>query len=101
MLRPSLGEFQEAEEGSSKLGRVLPPTRNRQLGVRRLKIDVLKSWIRRPGLDELRDAFPRARAYLQTALGVPVEVYPADKPGADPQGKSRQAEPGRPTIYIE
>lgn len=52
------------------------------------------------GLDEF-ETLSRERAYLQTALGVPVEVYPADQPGADPKGKSRQAEPGRPAIYIE
>ena len=33
--------------------------------------------------------------------GVPVEVFSAEEPGADPKGKSRQAEPGRPAIYIE
>jgi leucyl-tRNA synthetase len=52
------------------------------------------------GLDEFQ-TLSREKAYLQAALGVPVEVYSADKPGADPKGKSKQAEPGRPAIYIE
>ena len=43
----------------------------------------------------------REKAYLQAALGVPVEVFSADEAGEDPKGKSRQAEPGRPAIYIE
>ena len=34
-------------------------------------------------------------------MGVPVEVRSADDAGEDPKGKSRQAEPGRPAIYIE
>ena len=34
-------------------------------------------------------------------MGVPVEVPSADEPGADPKGKSKQAEPGRPAIWIE
>jgi leucyl-tRNA synthetase len=38
---------------------------------------------------------------LQTALGVPVEILSADEAGEDPKGKSKQAEPGRPAIYIE
>jgi leucyl-tRNA synthetase len=52
------------------------------------------------GLDEL-ETLAREKAYLQTALGVPVEIYSADEAGEDPKGKSRQAEPGRPAIYIE
>jgi leucyl-tRNA synthetase len=51
-------------------------------------------------LDEF-ETLSRERAYLQAALGVPVEVCSADQPGADPKGKSRQAEPGRPAIWIE
>lgn len=51
-------------------------------------------------LDEFQ-TLSREKEYLQTALGVPVEVYSADEPGADPKGKSKQAEPGRPAIYIE
>jgi len=43
----------------------------------------------------------REKEYLASAFGVPVEVYSADEPGADPKGKSKQAEPGRPAIYIE
>lgn len=30
-----------------------------------------------------------------------MEVRFADEAGDDPEGKSRQVEPGRPTIYIE
>jgi len=41
------------------------------------------------------------KAYLESALAVSVEIYSADKAGEDPKGKSRQAEPGRPAIYIE
>ena len=52
------------------------------------------------GLDEF-ETLTREKAYLQTALGVPVEVFSADEAGEDPKGKSRQAEPGRPAIYIE
>lgn len=52
------------------------------------------------GLDEFQ-TLSSEKEYLQTALGVPVEVYSADEPGADPKGKSRQAEPGRPAIYID
>jgi leucyl-tRNA synthetase len=51
-------------------------------------------------LDELQILL-RERDYLQTVLGVPVEVYSADGAGSDPLGKSKQAEPGRPAIYIE
>jgi leucyl-tRNA synthetase len=51
-------------------------------------------------LDEF-ETLSREKAYLQDALGVPVEIYSADKAGEDPKGKSRQAEPGRPAIYIE
>jgi leucyl-tRNA synthetase len=52
------------------------------------------------GLDEF-ETLAREKAYLQTALGVPVEIYSADEAGEDPKGKSKQAEPGRPAIYIE
>ncbi len=52
------------------------------------------------GVDEF-ETLSREKAYLASAFGVPVEVYSADEPGADPKGKSRQAEPGRPAIYIE
>lgn len=52
------------------------------------------------GLDELQ-TLSREKAYLAAALGVPVEVRSADDAGEDPKGKSRQAEPGRPAIYIE
>ncbi|MDM7940234.1 MAG: hypothetical protein QUS07_07825 [Methanothrix sp.] len=38
---------------------------------------------------------------LLTPLGVPAGVYSADEQGADPKGKSSQAEPGRPAIWIE
>ena len=51
-------------------------------------------------LDELQ-ILVRERDYLQNVLGVPVEVYSADGAVSDPLGKSKQAEPGRPAIYIE
>lgn len=52
------------------------------------------------GLDEF-ETLTREKEYLAKTFGVPVEVYSAEEPGADPKGKSRQAEPGRPAIYIE
>ncbi len=52
------------------------------------------------GLDEYQ-TLVREKEYLAGAFGVPVEVYSAEEPGADPKGKSKQAEPGRPAIYIE
>ena len=52
------------------------------------------------GLDEF-ETLTREKAYLAAAMGVPVEVFSADEAGEDPKGKSRQAEPGRPAIYIE
>jgi leucyl-tRNA synthetase len=52
------------------------------------------------GLNEF-ETLTRERSYLAAAMGVPVEVFSADEAGEDPKGKSRQAEPGRPAIYIE
>jgi leucyl-tRNA synthetase len=52
------------------------------------------------GLDEF-ETLTREKEYLASAFGVPVEVYSADQPGADPKGKSKQAESGRPAIWIE
>jgi leucyl-tRNA synthetase len=52
------------------------------------------------GLDEL-ETLTREKAYLAAAMGVPVEIRSADEAGEDPKGKSKQAEPGRPAIYIE
>jgi leucyl-tRNA synthetase len=56
-------------------------------------------------VDSLRlnefDALSKESDYLASVLSVPVKIYSADEPGADPKGKSRQAEPGRPAIYIE
>jgi len=52
------------------------------------------------GLDEY-ETLTREKEYLASALGAPVEIFSAEEPGADPKGKSRQAEPGRPAIYIE
>lgn len=51
-------------------------------------------------LDEF-ETLSREKAYLESALAVPVEIYSADKAGEDLKGKSKQAEPGRPAIYIE
>jgi leucyl-tRNA synthetase len=51
-------------------------------------------------LDEF-ETLSREKVYLESALAVPVEIYSADKAGEDPKGKSKQAEPGRPAIYIE
>ena len=52
------------------------------------------------GLDEY-ETLTLEREYLASALGAPVEIFSAEEAGADPKGKSRQAEPGRPAIYIE
>jgi leucyl-tRNA synthetase len=52
------------------------------------------------GLDEF-ETLGREKAYLAGAFGVPVEIRSADDAGEDPKGKSRQAEPGRPAIWIE
>ena len=52
------------------------------------------------GQDEF-ETLTREKEYLADACGVPVEIYSADEAGEDPKGKSRQAEPGRPAIYIE
>jgi leucyl-tRNA synthetase len=52
------------------------------------------------GLDEL-ETLTREKTYLAAAMGVSVEVRSADDAGEDPKGKSKQAEPGRPAIYIE
>ncbi|MDD2836997.1 MAG: class I tRNA ligase family protein, partial [Methanothrix sp.] len=52
------------------------------------------------GLDEF-ETLSREKAYLAAAMGVPVEIRSADEAGEDPKGKSKQAEPGRPAIYIE
>jgi leucyl-tRNA synthetase len=41
------------------------------------------------------------KSYLEDTFGCPFEIYRADEPGADPNGKSKQAEPWRPAIYIE
>ncbi len=43
----------------------------------------------------------REKKYLERAFGCPVTVYSADEPGEDPMGKSKNAEPGRPAIFIE
>ncbi len=51
-------------------------------------------------MDEF-ETLSREKAYLALAMGVPVEIFSADEAGEDPKGKSRQAEPGRPAIYIE
>ena len=52
------------------------------------------------GLDEF-ETLSLEKAYLADAFGVPVEIFSADEAGEDPKGKSKQAEPGRPAIYIE
>jgi leucyl-tRNA synthetase len=46
-------------------------------------------------------ALSKESDYLSSVFSVPVKVYSADDAGEDPKGKSRQAEPGRPAIYIE
>jgi len=51
-------------------------------------------------IDELA-TLSRERRYLEKTFGCPVDVLSADEPGEDPMGKSRNAEPGRPAIFIE
>ncbi|GFO96522.1 leucyl-trNA synthetase [groundwater metagenome] len=50
--------------------------------------------------DEI-SALNEARDFISGAVGCSIEIYSADAPGYDPQGKSRFASPMRPTIYIE
>jgi leucyl-tRNA synthetase len=50
--------------------------------------------------DEI-SAMTEAREFLSWAVGCNIEIYSADAPGYDPQGKSRFACPMRPAIYIE
>jgi hypothetical protein len=47
------------------------------------------------------ETLSREKGYLVAALGVPMEIFSASEAGEDPKGKSKQAEPGRPAIYIE
>jgi leucyl-tRNA synthetase len=51
-------------------------------------------------IDEF-ETLTRERRYLEKTFGCKVEVYSADEPGEDPMGKSKNAEPGRPAIFIE
>ncbi|MHC1631904.1 MAG: leucine--tRNA ligase [Methanotrichaceae archaeon] len=51
-------------------------------------------------LDEL-EVLGREKEYLEKTLGCSVDVYSADEPGEDLMGKSKNAEPGRPAIFIE
>ncbi|MDF0591033.1 leucine--tRNA ligase [Candidatus Methanocrinis natronophilus] len=51
-------------------------------------------------IDELATLSQEER-YLAKAFGCPVEIRSADEPGDDPMKKSRNAEPGRPAIFIE
>jgi len=51
-------------------------------------------------LEEL-ETLAAEKGYLEKMLNCVVEVYPADEPGDDPLGKSKNAEPGRPAIFIE
>jgi leucyl-tRNA synthetase len=51
-------------------------------------------------LDE-KSILQENRDCLTHELGCPVEVYPADAPGYDPENKSRFAAPLRPAIYLE
>jgi len=51
-------------------------------------------------LDEF-EVLSKEKAYLEKEFGAPVEVYSADEPKEDKLGKARQAEPGRPAIFIE
>jgi len=50
--------------------------------------------------DEI-SALEEAKEFLSHSIECDLEIYSADDPGYDPQGKSRQAAPMRPAIYIE
>ncbi len=50
--------------------------------------------------DEI-SALNEARDFIIGAVGCSIEIFSADAPGYDPQGKSRFASPMRPAIYIE
>ena len=53
------------------------------------------------GLGEL-ETLSREKAYLAAATGRAAgRSGSADDAGEDPKGKSKQAEPGRPAIWIE
>ncbi len=44
----------------------------------------------------------RAKGFLESELGCPVEVYLADDPARnDPKARARFAKPGRPAVYVE
>lgn len=51
-------------------------------------------------LDE-RHALSEALGFLSREVECNIEIYSADEPGYDPQGKSRFAAPMKPAIYIE
>ncbi len=51
-------------------------------------------------LDE-RHALSEALGFLSREVECNIEIYSADEPGYDPQGKSRFAVPMKPAIYIE
>lgn len=51
-------------------------------------------------LDE-RHALSEALGFLRREVECNIEIYSADEPGYDPQGKSRFAAPMKPAIYIE
>lgn len=46
-------------------------------------------------------ALNEAVTFLSSEVDCSIEIYSADNPGYDPEGKSRQASPMRPAIYIE
>ncbi|MFZ2410587.1 MAG: leucine--tRNA ligase, partial [Candidatus Methanoperedens sp.] len=46
-------------------------------------------------------ALNEAQGFLSQTVNCNIEIYNADSPGYDPQGKSRTALPMRPAIYIE
>jgi leucyl-tRNA synthetase len=50
--------------------------------------------------DEM-SALDEAREFLSRAIDCNIEIYSADNPDYDPQGKSRFASPMRPAIFIE
>jgi len=50
--------------------------------------------------DEL-STLKEARDFLSREVSCNIEVYSADNPEYDPEGKSRLASPMRPAIYLE
>ena len=67
--------------------------------VQGMEIELMNS-LREVDFDE-KKALYEAVDFLSREIGCNIEIYSADEPGYDPQGKSKQAAPMRPAIFIE